>query len=824
MNLKSEVGAVAALFAGAFVSLCLAAERQVTAEAADSKAEAVAPGRSVQSLDRGWKFRWGKSAGVEKDSFDASAWKTVDLPHDAQFEQPWTKGSGARGFKPMGECWYRNSFKTDGAWAGRRVFLDFGGILCVGDVFVNGRKVHATDYGYLGFEVDVTKALRPVGEDNVVAVWAGTGKTGGSRWYTGAGLYRTARIVVKPEVSVARHGLFVRTPEVSDEQATVAVTVELDGFRGKGNQSKLVVKTTLADAEGKTVAANEVRAPWSKLRHQEVAVPALEIAKPRRWDVDSPYLYTATVALELDGVEIDRVSTRFGVRTLEFDAAFGFRLNGKKVFLKGMSNHHDMGPVGAAAFPSAIRRQFETMKRFGYNAIRCSHNPYSEEFYALADEIGLLVVDELIDKWSDKDYWFGRRPFTSLWPSLITEWVKRDRNHASVVAWSLGNEFQMSEHLCGYDGFGDWGVTMYRIMRPAVLRWDPTRALTVAMFPARAGAVGRRDPGFNDNPRAPELSLVTDFGSFNYQWPAYASYVKNAPGLNVFQSEATVRELLAPYLGMDRAHSVGCSYWGAIEYWGESNGWPKKGWNYSFFSHTLEAYPSAYLIKSAMTDEPVVRIAVEAGKAQSEMWNDVQVGVRNEVSAWEGTPGKAAAVRVYTNAESVELFLNGKSLGEKRNDGVEFKDVNTVAFEVPFAPGTLLAVAKRGGREVARHEVRTAAGPAVRLEVEVERADAIRANGTDLVYVRCRAVDANGTTVPSAKNRVAFAAEGAASFYACDNGDHYTDELFTPEVNAKGLKNGFILAVFRAGTAPGDAKLTFAAEGLPTVEKTVFVR
>ena len=821
MNHKALLSSVFAVLSFA----AAAAEKQVVAEAVDARAEAVAPGRLETPLNRGWRFRWGKASGAECIDFDDAAWKTVDLPHDAQFEQPWTQkgSSGARGFKPMGECWYRNAFATDPAWAGHRVLLDFGGILCVADVYVNGQRVGRSDYGYLGFEADVTKFLKPAGETNVVAVWAGSGKLGGSRWYTGVGLYRTAKIVAKPQVAVARHGLFVRTPEVTDARATVAVTVELDGFRGKGNKSKLVVKTTLADADGKVVAANETRAPWAKLRHQEVVVPTLAIANPKRWDVDSPNLYTATVALELEGVEIDRVSTRFGVRTFSFDPAYGFKLNGRKLFLKGMANHHDAGLVGAAAFPSAIRRQFETMKAFGYNLVRCSHNPYDAAFYDLADELGLLVVDELIDKWSDNAYWFGRRPFTAMWPELVTEWVKRDRNHPSVFAWSLGNEFQMNEDLCGYGAFGDWGVTMYRVMRPVVQRWDPTRPTTAAMFPARKGAAGRRDPGgTGPDAEAPELSLVTDFASFNYRWMDYASYVKHAPGLNVFQSEATVRELLAPFLGMDREHMIGLAYWGAIEYWGESNGWPKKGWNYAFFSHTLQPYPSAYLIKSAFVDEPVVRIAVEAGKAQAEMWNDVQVGVRNEVSAWEGTPGKKANVRVYTNAESVELFLNGASLGEKRNDATDFKSVNTVGFEVPFAAGTLCAVAKKGGREVARHEVKTA-GAAVALKVEVEHAEGVRANGLDLVYVRVAAVDANGTVVPSATNRVSFAAEGALAFYACDNGDHYTDELFTSDIAAKNMKNGFILAAFRAGVEPGEATITVASEGLPPVEKKVSV-
>ena len=773
-----------------------------------------APGRAVIAFDSGWSFKWGKDK-------KGDGWKLVDLPHDAQFEQPWTGSgtSGARGFKPMGEMWYRKEFRLEDLGvdvAGKRVFIEFGGLLCVGDVFVNGKKVAETDYGYLPVVGEITGVLRK--GKNVVEVWCSTGRKEGSRWYTGAGLYRDAKIVVKPQVSVARHGVFVRSKvEGVRDCAKVNVTVELDGFRGKGNKAKLDVAVEILDADGVKVAEATARAPWSKNEHQEVALPEMTIDGVRLWDVDAPNLYVADVRLVYDGVEIDRERVRFGVKKVELDHSYGMKLNGRKIFLKSMSNHHDMGCVGVAAYRRAIERQFKLMKEFGYNAIRCSHNPYSEDFYELADECGLLVVDELIDKWTDSSYWFGRKPFTAIWPQLVTEWMKRDRNHPSIFAWSFGNELQMRDDLCGYAGLNDWGVTMYRVIKALSARWDDTRPTTVAMFPARKGAVYKNDPGFRDAPEAPEMALATDFASLNYQWQAYESYVKHAPGLNIFQSEAVVNELQAPYLGMDRDHSIGCSYWGAIEYWGESNGWPKKGWNYSFFAHTLEPYPSAYLIRSVMSDSPVLHIAVQTGKGESVMWNDVQVGRVDEAAAWDGVPGEIKTVRVYTNCREAELFLNGRSLGKKANDATDVQLKNILTWDVPFEPGELVAKAAD-----AKDSLKTP-GEAVALKVDVE-ADDYKANGRDLIYIRCYAVDANGIRVRSWNGKVAFSCEGAASFLCCDNGDHCTDELFTSDITAKNAKDGFILAVFRTASAPGDATLTVSTDSLPAVTRAISVR
>ena len=568
----------------------------------------------------GWKFQTGDLKDAYSLNYDDSNWRVLDLPHDFQIEQPWSQGAGgARGFKAMGTGWYRKAFKAEPEWKGKRLLLDFEGIMLVGDVWVNGQKVGSTDYGYLGFETDITKLLR-YDADNVVAVSASTGNKGGSRWYTGGGLFRDVHLLVKDSVSIARHGVFISTPKITEQSADINVQVELEGIRGK--QLDIEINARIFSPKGELVTETKGMAPKkNKLATVEVPLPIVAVSNPQLWSCETPNLYKAEITLLHKGKVIDNVTETFGIRTLEYSPEFGFKLNGKKLFLKGIANHHDLGAVGAAAFDRAIERQFELLKKFGYNHVRTSHNPYSKSFLELADKHGILIVDELIDKWSDKSYWGGRVPFTQLWYKMIPEWIKRDRNHPSVIMWSIGNELQMREDLAGFPT-GDWGVTTYRIFDVLVKRYDPTRKTTVAMYPSRAGAISRKESDFNKKILPPELSTVTEVASFNYQYVDYAKYLEACPGLIVYQSEATSSELTAPFFGMDQDKMVGLAYWGAIEYWGESNGWPKKGWNYSFFNHALEPYPQAYLIKSAFSDEPLVHIGVVDSKKESIEWND----------------------------------------------------------------------------------------------------------------------------------------------------------------------------------------------------------
>ena len=768
----------------------------------------------------GWKFQTGDLKDAYSLNYDDSNWRVLDLPHDFQIEQPWNQGAGgARGFKAMGTGWYRKAFKAEPEWKGKRVLLDFEGIMLVGDVWVNGQKVGSTDYGYLGFETDITKLLR-YDADNIVAVSASTGNKGGSRWYTGGGLFRDVHLLVKDSVSIARHGVFISTPKITEQSADVNVQVELEGIRGK--QLDIEINARIFSPKGELVTETKGMAPKkNKLATVEVPLPIVTVSNPQLWSCETPNLYKAEITLLHKGKVIDNVTETFGIRTLEYSPEFGFKLNGKKLFLKGIANHHDLGAVGAAAFDRAIERQFELLKKFGYNHVRTSHNPYSKSFLELADKHGILIVDELIDKWSDKSYWGGRVPFTQLWYKMIPEWIKRDRNHPSVIMWSIGNELQMREDLAGFPT-GDWGVTTYRIFDVLVKRYDSTRKTTVAMYPSRAGAISRKESDFNKKILPPELSTVTEVASFNYQYVDYAKYLEACPGLIVYQSEATSSELTAPFFGMDQDKMVGLAYWGAIEYWGESNGWPKKGWNYSFFNHALEPYPQAYLIKSAFSDEPLVHIGVVDSKKESIEWNDVTVGRMPLSSHWNRPEGSKLNLFTYTNADEVELLVNGKSFGIQKNKRDDIQSRNMIYWkDIPYGKGgNILAIARNNGKEVARHLLETT-GKAKALKIELENAD-WKADGMDLQYVKVYAVDGKGRVVPAAEGEVTFEVSGEARLIAVDNGDHMTDELFSG--NHKKLHQGFVMAILRSSQTGGDVKVKASLKGLKSAEKKMMTK
>ena len=771
-----------------------------------------AEAREAFGLNDGWLYAEGPLEGATAPDYPDGApkhpwqpivFRTVDLPHDMQFERPWDRRADAgRGFKAMAEGVYRRRIFADPAWKGRRVSVDFGGIMLCGEVYWNGAKVATSDYGYLGFEVDVTDRLR-WGETNLLAVVATTGRVKDSRWYTGGGLYRGVRLVVRDRVSVARHGVQVTTPQVTAASAAVAVKVDVEGFT-RGSE-KLVARTRLLSPDGEEVASAEATVPTdARTRLVPVSFPPLAVASPQLWDLDSPCMYAAVVTLrDAQGRTRDEVRTRFGIRTLEFRPDFGFRLNGRKVFLKGFCGHHDLGVAGAAAFPRAIERQFRRMKEFGFNAVRCSHNPYSEEFLDLADELGVLVVDEYADKWNGvaKDAFFP----------LLSEWVMRDRNHPSVILWSLGNELQHREDWSGFDS-GDGGVTTYRIFDAVVKRFDPTRKTTVAMYPSRAsGVTWNEAERFRRDPTPPPLAFATDVASFNYIWSDYPEFFRRKPDLVLFQSEASVYQLLEPYWGMDRARTVGLAYWGAVAYWGESQKWPAKGWTYSFFDHDLTPRPTAYLIRSAFRpDEPLVRLSVACG-GETHVWNDMRVGEVTMSESWNCAPGEKVSLVVYTNLEDVELLLNGRSLGRKRNDAPEGAGRNVLTWtDIVWEPGRIEAVASRGGRELAHHALETA-GKAVRLVGEPESAR-WAADGQDLLYVNLRAVDEAGRVDPTCAARVAATVDGPASLLGLDDGDHFTDELY--EGNSRRLRKGCLLAVLRAGRRAGTVRISFSAAGL----------
>jgi beta-galactosidase len=649
----------------------------------------------------------------------------------------------------------------------------------------------------------------------VVAVRSSTGENVNSRWYTGGGLFREVHLVIKEKISIARHGVFITTPKISTQNAEVSVQVEVLGI--KNQQVALEITTRVFSPAGKQVAETKALAPQkSKLVEVEMRLPKIDITNPQLWSCETPDLYSAEVELVLNGKVVDKVTEKFGIRTIEFSKEFGFKLNGKKVFLKGVANHHDQGAVGAADYKTSIARMMDQLKAFGFNHIRTSHNPYSKTFMKLADEKGILVVDELYDKWGSTVAWAGSKPWNDVWYTNLKEWIKRDRNHPSVILWSFGNELQFQEERWNFPT-SDWGVTTYRIMDVVAKRYDPTRKTTVAMYPARAGGIIKADPDFKikENIIPPELATVTDVASFNYVWDDYQEYLKHAPNMIVYQSEAVTNELGAPFFGMDREKMVGLAYWGGIEYWGESQGWPAKGWNYSFFTHSLEPNPQAYLIKSIFKDAPVVQIGIVDSEAESHLWNDVIVGRKFISSHWNREAGKKYEIYTYTNADEVELLVNGQSIGIQKNNPAVSKRNVIYWKDVPYSAGKILAIARQSGREVARHVLETT-GDAVALKMEAENAE-WKADGMDLQYLKVYAVDREGRIVPTFNGEAMFDISGEAKLIAVDNGDHSSDELFSG--NKRKMYRGFAMAILRAKQVSGKVNVKVSVKDLKAVER-----
>ena len=778
---------------------------------------AVAGETRTCDFDFGWKFAVGKQRGAEARTFEDSAWQTVDLPHDWLINRPWDeKASPRRGFKAADEGWYRKRFKADPKWRGQRVLLDFEGLACWGEVFVNGRQVFVSKLTYLGFEVDVTSALDWNGE-NVVAVRTDTGPEGISRWYTGAGLYRSVKLVTRPPCAFARHGLYVRTETLTSAAATLAVSARLEGLDPAASNVAVVVRIFAPDGHEVSSSRGTLRdRNW--IRPEAVFAP-IAVASPERWSPSSPALYRLEAELRQGEAVLDRAETRFGIRTVAYGPDFGFRLNGEKLFLVGVANHHDLGGVGAAAHPRAIERYVKTLKKWGFNAIRCSHNPYSVDFLNICDREGMLVVDELTDKWNDVDgAWSGARsPFRDWFAGAVREWVTRDRNHPCVILWSLGNELQNWPDKSGFDT-DDWGVTTYRVLDVLVKRWDATRPTTVALYPTAADMVNWKTMLNARDPDPPPLLCATEVASQNYRPQFYALYKQKCPSLVLFQSEASSCDLLGPAVMMDFDTSVGLAWWGVVEYWGESNRWPKKGWNYSWFSHTLEPYPQAWgVLAWRHPESPIVKLGVEVGPEDLEVWNDQKVGQRHFLSDWNRDGGEYA-VTAFSNAEEVELRVNGRSFGRASVSRKRDATYGTATWAaVPYgAGGALEAVAYRGGQAVATDVIRTA-GAVTRLAVEAEGRD-FRADGKDLLCVNVRAVDEKGVFNPTATNEISVSVSGAARLLALDNGNHYTDRTF--DGLTVPLYRGTAQIILRATRTPGDVCVRVATPGLPDATLT----
>lgn len=782
--------------------------------------------RDTISINQGWQFHRGDVKNIAELKSTQSGDDVVNLPHDFLIGQDWVApdaserpdnsdaGSNvrsrlsSRGFKEMGIGWYRYELTPKDEWKGKRILLDFQGIMLVGDVYLNGKRIGGTDYGYLGFDIDLSKLLK-WGQPNEIAVKADTQNPSNSRWFTGAGLYRDVNLIVtNKNLFFPRHPLFIRTQDNKEVKIKAEIINQQKVVKGQST-AKMPVGVRILDADGKVVAEQKNDIHFNaKWRDREYELPSISLENAKLWSPDSPYLYTAEVTLyDSEGNIADQIKEPFGVRTIEIVPQKGLLVNGKKVLLKGYANHHTLGALGAAAYPRAIEKRLKLMKEFGMNHIRTSHNPYSEDFLKLCDKYGILVVDELYDKWLTQ-YAGGRVDWESLWQKDVPEWVKRDRNHPSVVMWSLGNELQQYSNL----PFNDWGVTAYKLQKELLHRYDDTRLTTVAMHPRYRNLETDSIPA--------DLAIETEVNSYNYRYMYFPGDSKRYPEKTFYQSEASVAAMGPNFYEMDLDKVIGLAYWGAIDYLGESMGWPIKGWNQGVFDLSLQPKPDAYFVKSMFTDEPTVHIGVIEKSGGNIQWNGINVSAGKLSENWNREAGEKVSLYTYTNGDEVELFLNGKSLGVKKNSNAPKLRARIKWDNIAYAPGTLVAVAKKNGKVVARHQIETT-GEAVALKL-VPDMETWHADGKDLMHVRIYAVDKKGRRVLNVKDakafgKLTFQVKGDANIVAVDNGNISSDELHIGKKQLektiqRNLFQGSALVILRAGDKPGKIELSVAGE------------
>ena len=762
--------------------------------------------KKVINLNYGWEF---STDSQFKES------KKVDIPHDFQIEQPWVEPSAderpdntdvaaniksrlsSRAFKEMGKGYYRYHLIPNKELKGQRLLLDFEGVMYTADVSINGQYVGGTDYGYVGFELDVTDVLK-IGEDNLIEVVADTREPGNSRWYTGGGIFRNVKLTSTPkDMYFNRHPLYITTRD----NRFVSISAE---FTNKTRQKTTNIKLEIISPDGETIYSQMVNLPRHKMtRHEEARIVTdIEIKDAKIWDLDTPYLYKVhTQLIREDGTIADEATDQFGIRTIEFGAEYGMKLNGKKVLLKGMANHHSLGALGAAAYPRAIEKRIKLMKQWGLNHIRTSHNPYSRDFIKLCDQNGILVVDELYDKWTSQ-HTGGKTSFEQHWQQEVPEWVKRDRNSPSVILWSLGNELQQDPNM----PFNDFGVTIYKLQKTLLQRYDSTRLVTVAMHP--------RYRNWETDSLPHPLAMITDVQAYNYRYMYFPGDGRRFPWMKFYQSEASTAAMGPNYFEMNLDRVIGLAYWGLIDYLGESQGWPAKGWANGVFDIALNPKPKAYLLKSIFKpEEPLVHIAI-VNSNKSVMWNGIKTGGEDQIDTWHPNMGDTLNLITYTNADEVELLLNGKSLGRKQNPKNDAKQRNQLKWKgIKYANEIIEAVAYNNGRPVARHKIEPT-GKAVKLIVTPDPID-WQADGQDLMHLHIQAVDAKGRLVSIAQNELQFSVDGDAKIVAVSNGDINSEEVNCTD--HRRLWNGSALVILRAGQQPSKVTLKTKSDHFKTV-------
>ncbi len=756
-----------------------------------------------QSFNRGWRFHLGEAGNYWEALPDDPTWRVLDLPHDWSIELPRAADNPSgvsNGWFAMGRAWYRKTFIPNEAWRGQKVLVEFEGVYMNAEVWLNQHLLARHPYGYTPFTVDLTPYLQ-FGAPNILRVLVDNAAQLNSRWYSGSGIYRPVWLIVAQPVHLAQYGLYVTTPQVSAERAVVHLQAAVENESGQAQNVTLRASLFAPGGEKAAVASADLALDAGPRPAPQLVSLDFTLDQPQLWQLEAPRLYRLEAELWAEGRRLDSAATTLGIRSLEFTAEKGFLLNGQPLKLKGGCVHHDNGPLGSASYPRAEERKVEVLKASGFNAIRCAHNPPAEAMLEACDRLGMLVIDEAFDCWR-----VGKNPydyhvvFEDWWARDLDAMLYRDRNHPSIILWSIGNEVFERDGRSG-------GVEIARQLAQRVRAVDPTRPVLSAIC-----GVWDKHAVWTDTDG---VFAQLDVGGYNYQWREYANDHTRHPQRMMVGTESFPLEAFDNWMAvLENSYVLGDFVWTSLDYLGESGigrvhfgekeglgSYPWHQANCGDLDICGFKRPQSYyrdMVWGGGSLYMVVHMPLPEGKTPTiSLWGWPEAWPNWN---WPGREGETFKVEVYSACETVELFLNGHSLGTKPTGRAERL---AAAFEVPYAPGELKAVGYRNGAPVAESRLETSGTPAA-LRLTPDRA-AIGVD--DLCYVTVEVVDAQGRLCPAAEARILFSLQGAGRLAAVGSGDPISTELYCG--HERSVFHGRCLAIVKS---EGSGAITLRAQ------------
>lgn len=751
-------------------------------------------GRDIKNFDKSWRFIKQDVPGADNPAFDDSQWRKLDVPHDWSIEGPYDQnnptGSGG-GYLPAGTGWYRKAFTMAAADAKRKVSIEFDGVMSNSEVWINGFYLGKRPYGYISFAYDLTGHLNFGGKSNIIAVKVDNSIQPASRFYTGSGIFRHVHLISTGNTHFDRLGVYIKPLQVTQQKATIHIEAKVANESAAAGTYTL--QTTIINPAGKTVKIFSSKQPLS-IGKTTTYIQDIPVTSPQLWDVEHPRLYKAVTKLLLGTALVDNVTTSVGIRDAHFEAATGFWLNGKNIKLLGVCLHHDGGAVGSAVPLRVWERRFEKLKEIGANAIRTSHNEVAPEFLDLCDRMGMLVMDETFDSWetakppATKGY---NLYFKDWWATDTRDQVLRDRNHPSVVIWSIGNEIH--DNLKDTSGF-----RKYKQQQDLIHQLDPGRPVTMALL----------QPNGTSQVYKTGFAMQMDIVGQNYRENELVAFHNEHPDRIVIGTENT--HVLSMWLALrDNPFYSGQFLWTGVDYLGEST-WPGRGSASGLIDRTGGWHTNGLQRQAWWSKKPVVHLqrnnpGATAGRGGVEYVSDWTPA---DPSAY-----KEARIQVFSNCDETELFLNGKSLGIKKKSPLDSPLVWTVAYE----KGTLKAVGRNNGKQAATEELKTAGAP-VKVLLTTDRTS-LKNNWDDVAYVTASVVDANGLVCPNETKEIQFSATGSGVIAAVDNADRTSHEPY--QVTQRQTYKGWCVALVKAKASAGTITIKASTPGLGAGSLTI---